>query len=139
MTITLLPRMTVDFELLMANLLAYPGLFVLPRVDADSLDNLPLLTFAGADGVSVGNGPPGSGWRWSLYLSLYVESMEQGGSVADTVYQIVHGMEETGIADVGSVVSVEDVAMFDRIGGADIDDRRVVQYNATFEVIVIPA
>jgi hypothetical protein len=136
--ITLLPRVTVDFEALMAALLTYPGLTVIPRLDADSLayNSLPLITFAGANGAAVSY--VGGATRWDLFLSLYVEGLEQGGDVADTVYQITHNMAEHGIAGVGEVVDVDDVAMFDRFQTAEFADKLIVQYNAQFSVLVQP-
>lgn len=138
MALTLLPRITVDFEALVAALLTYPGLTVIPRLDADSLayNSLPLVTFAGANGAAISY--IGGATRWDLFLSLYVEGLEQGGDVADTVYQLTHGMSEQGIEGLGAVISVDDVAMFDRFQSAEFADKLIVQYNAQFSVTVEP-
>ncbi len=137
MTVELLPRITVDFEKLMSELLAYPGLEVVPRIDVDSLDSLPLLAFLGLNGHMIRNGYPGAGWEWTLALTLFTDDLSSGGGLADTIYQNVHGME-TRSTPTGSVSSVEDVSMFDRVGGATLPDKRVVQYNAAFTVRVRP-
>jgi len=136
--LVLRPRITVDVERLMNSALAYPGLRTLPRVDVDSFDHLPLLEFTCGNGHMIRNGYPGAGWEWTLFLTLWAEDLGQGGDLADTVYQNVHRMENVVVADVGCVTSVEDVAMFDRIGGATVADRNVVQYNATFNLVVVP-
>lgn len=138
MPITFLPRVTVDFERLMAQLLVRDGLTVLPAVDVDSLGTLPLLTFAGGNGHQIRNGY--AGWEWTLFLTLYANGRNQGGDLADTIYQTVHGWDndQTGVPGIGSVTSVEDGSMFDRIGGARLDDKNVVQYAASFLVRVVP-
>lgn len=139
MAISLLPRITVDFEKLMFSLLAYPGITVVPRVDVESFDTLPLLSFIGGNGHMIRNGYPGAGWEWNLFLSLFSEGIGDGTGIADTVYQNVHGMEGRSVAGVGSVSTVEDVSMFDRVGGATLPDKQIVQFNATFLVRVRPS
>lgn len=138
MTVTLLPRITVDFERLMKALLAYPGLAVVPAVDVDSLDTLPLLTYMGGNGHLITNGYPASGWEWSLFLTLFTDSLADGAGLADTIYQNVHGMEGQVVAGVGSVSTVEDEAMFDRVGTTALPDKSIVQHNASFTVRVRP-
>lgn len=138
---TIRPRITVDFDKLMRRLLDYdPGLTVKPRVDVDSLGHLPLLAFVGANGRMIANGHHELGWEWTLFLTLWTEDLEQGGDLTDTVYQVVHGLEDNGhVAGVGQVVSVEDVGMFDRIGSARLPDKQIVMYSAAFTVRVCPA
>jgi hypothetical protein len=136
--ITLLPRVTVDFELLMKHLLAYPGLSVVPAIDVDSLTELPILAFSGGNGHMISNGFPEAGWEWTLFLTLFTADLEAGGHTADTIYQTVHGMEGQSVVDVGSVSSVEDESMFDRIGTTPLPDKQIVQYNASFLVRVRP-
>lgn len=140
-TLVLKPRLTVDFLYLMTALLDYPGLTVAPDVDVDSMDHLPLLTISGFNGHAIGNGGyQARGFEWTLSLSLFTDGgLEQAVDLADTVYQLVHGMEGYGIADVGAVNSVEDSSMFDRIGAASLPDKTIVQQSASFTVRVSPA
>lgn len=139
MPVTLLPRITVNFERLMRSLLAYPGLRVVPTVDVDSLDVMPLLAYVGGNGHMIRNGFPAAGWEWTLFLTLFTDGLADGAGLADTVYQNVHGMEGQTVAGVGSVSSVEDVAMFDRIGSGSLPDKQIVQFNASFLVRVRPS
>lgn len=134
--VDLLPRITVDFERLMKALLTHPGLTVHPRVDVSSLDKIPLLTYVGGNGHMISNGHPAAGWEWTLFLSLFADSIGGGTGLADTVYQLVHGLEDRTVPGVGSVSSVEDVSMFDRVGGASFADKQIIQFNATFTVRV---
>jgi len=138
MAFAYLPRKTVDFELLMSSLLAYDGLTVKPYIDVTGYDALPLLAFRGLNGVGVGNvaAAAGLGSSWDLVLTLWTKGMD--GRLCDTVYQHVHGLEGFGIESVGVVVSVEDVAMFDRVAGVVLPDKQVIQYDATFSVTVEP-
>lgn len=134
-------RLTVRFDKLMYELLQMDGLLTLPAVDVDSLDSLPLLTVAGGNGHMIRNGFPGAGWEWTLFLTLYAPNRNDGDDMADTIYQIVHGWEDdqTLIAGLGYVNGVEDVSMFDRIGGAKFANKQIVQYAAAFTVRVRPA
>jgi hypothetical protein len=131
-------RVTVDFELLMSKMLAYDGLTVVPYIDVTGYDTLPLLAFRGLNGRGVGNVQParGLGSEWDLILTLWTSGMN--GALCDTVYQNVHDMAEHGFAGIGAVVSVEDNAMFDRVAGVVLPDKRVVQYDASFAVTVEP-
>jgi hypothetical protein len=140
-TLVLKPRVTIDFLYLMIELLDYPGLTVAPDVDVDSMDTLPLLTVSGFNGHAISNGGyQVRGFEWTLSLSLYTDGgLEQAVDLADTVYQIVHGMEGAGIVGVGAVNSVEDGSMFDRVGAASLPDKTIVQQSASFTVRVSPA
>lgn len=151
MPVTLLPRITVDFERLMKSLLTYPGLAVAPAVDVDSLEDVPLLTFVGGNGRMISNGHPGAGWEWTLFLTLFADGIADGAGLADTIYQVVHGWDPGSYSDdfadfnagvvpgVGSVSSVEDLSMFDRVGGGTLPDKQIVQFNASFLVRVRPS
>jgi hypothetical protein len=132
-------RVTVDFELLMSKMLAYEGLTVKPYIDVNGYDTLPLLAFRGLNGRGVGNvqQSAGLGSEWDLILTLWTSGMD--GRLCDTVYQNVHDMAEHYIAGVGAVVSVEDNGMFDRVAGVVLPDKNVIQYEASFTLIVEPA
>ncbi len=138
MAVAYRPRATVDFELLMSQMLAYDGLTVLPYIDVVGYDQIPLLAFRGLNGRAVGNAKPASGLgsEWDLILTLWTSGMD--GDLCDTVYQNVHDMEGHYIPNVGAVISVEDNAMFDRVAGVVLPDKRVVQYDASFTVLVEP-
>ena len=139
MSVVLRPRATVDVDNLMAVQLAYPGLLVQPRVEADSLAALPLLTWQCFNGRMIRNAFPAAGSQWTLALTLFVAGMADGNGLADTVYQNVHEMPDADpVPGLGYVDSVEDVSMFDRVGSANLPDKQVVQYSATFTVVVLP-
>ncbi len=133
------PRATVDFELLMSNLLDYDGLTVVPYIDVTGYDSLPLLAFRGLNGHAVGGAKAAAGLasEWDLILTLWTSGMD--GHLCDTIYQNVHDLEGFGVQGNGVVVSVEDNAMFDRVAGVVLPDKRVVQYDASFTVLVEPA
>lgn len=138
MAVTYRPRATVDFELLMSKMLTYEGLTVLPYIDVSGYDSLPLLAFRGLNGRAIDNAraAAGLGSEWDLILTLWTAGMD--GNLCDTIYQNIHDMEGHYIPNVGAVVAVEDIAMFDRVAGVVLPDKRVVQYDASFTVTVEP-
>jgi hypothetical protein len=139
MVFVLRPRVTVDMDALLTAGLAYPGLIVVPRVEMDSLDTTPLLTYQLFNGHQIRNGPIRGGSEWTLALTLFTDNIVDGSRQADTVYQNLHDLEDAdGVPGVGYVHSVDDVSMFDRVGSASLPDKRVVQYSATFTLIVHP-
>lgn len=145
MPVTLRTRITVDFERLMKTLLTYDGLTVSPAIDVSSFEDIPLLTFVGGNGHMVTNGYPAAGQEWTLFLTLFADGMSDGSGLADTIYQNVHDWDDIAVPEagivpgVGEVSSVEDVSMFDRVGGGTLPDKQIVQYNATFLVRVRPS
>lgn len=106
---------------------------VLADLDVDSIENLPVVTYALSGGGQESNGR--GLWEYTLSLNMFAEDND-AFDVAKAVYEAVWSWDEPGVAvlpGIGSVNAVADVSAPSRlVSGVQMIGKHVTQYTAAF-------
>jgi hypothetical protein len=113
---------------------------VAPSIEADAIDDLPLVTFATSIGAAIDDfdGPP-SAWEASTVLNVFATTADEAEALCGVLYDLFRSFNDpwaeprTGLVpDYSIVVEVTDRDGFDLVGSASIPGRNVVQYAGSF-------
>lgn len=119
-----------------------PDITVVPDLDVDAMNHLPIVTFTVTGGSAVEGSPsPPTAWDANLSLSVFADDLDAAIALASQVYDVVWGWDDIWngtciIDELGHVAGIEDQAVFTRIGSVAIDVRTITQLNADFNLQV---
>ena len=133
--------MIVDIERILVSLLqaSFPDVHVAASLDVDSIDHLPMIIVRPVDGESVSNAPVGWAFHWRVNLSMLANSHTAAFDLADSVYQAVHGYEDTQARapGVGYVRAVTDENLPTRTASVTVANN-ITQFNWQPTITVRP-
>lgn len=135
-----MPRLTVDVELMMVQLLsaALPDVEVVGQPDVDMATRLPMVVVQPGTGRMISNGGPAMGWSWEISLSILGTGHQFTSDLADTVYQEMHGFHDRQASAAGGHINhVDDISMPVRSGTA-VELDNLTQFDGSWVVVVVP-
>jgi hypothetical protein len=140
----------IDAEKLIYDLLTRDlddGVTVMPAIDVDVMDTLPLVTFHVTVGQAIDNSSPPQGWVVTLNLDVFDDDLDDAKNLSFALYDVVwawgNGFANPPalIEDVGGVAhdSVDDNSIFTRVLTVEVESKRVTQYAGSFELTLRPS
>jgi hypothetical protein len=113
---------------------------VSPALEADAIDDLPLVTFSTSIGSAIDDyeGMP-TAWEASTVLNVFATTADEAEAICGALYDLFRSFNNPWleprpglVPNYSLLVEVTDRDGFDLVGSASIPGRNVVQYAGSF-------